>query len=103
MISELFMRELTLQEHKDVQLEILQKVHDFCEANNIRYSLVYGTLIGAIRHQGYIPWDDDIDIYMLREDYDKLIASFNKDINNKLFRMRSLETHANYLLPFSKV
>lgn len=53
------MKETTLREIQLFELDILKDVHEFCVANNIRYSLAYGTLIGAIRHKGFIPWDDD--------------------------------------------
>ena len=56
--------------------EILEKVHDFCVSHDIKYSLGYGSLIGAIRHKGFIPWDDDIDIFMPRPDYDRFLATF---------------------------
>lgn len=62
---------MTLREVQQYSLEILKDVHEFCESNNIRYSIAYGTLIGAIRHKGFIPWDDDIDIVMPRPDYDR--------------------------------
>lgn len=64
---------LTIQEIQAVSLEILKAVTDICEELNLRYSLIYGTLIGAIRHQGFIPWDDDVDIMMPRPDYDRLL------------------------------
>lgn len=70
------MKELSKNEIKTIQLDILQSIHQFCETNNIRYSLAYGTLLGAIRHKGYIPWDDDIDVMMPRPDYERFIQNY---------------------------
>ena len=52
------------------QIEVLEEFEKMCKENNIRYFAAYGTLLGAVRHGGFIPWDDDIDIWMLREDYE---------------------------------
>lgn len=92
------MRKIEIEERKLIQLEILDVVHEFCERNGIKYSIAYGTLIGAVRHKGYIPWDDDIDIVMLREDYDKFVATF--DLEH--YEIASFETKKLYL-PFVKV
>ena len=71
------MKELSLNEVKRIELEILVRFDSFCRNNKLRYSLAYGSLIGAIRHKGFIPWDDDIDIWMPRPDYDVLVSTFN--------------------------
>lgn len=70
-------RELSLEEHKKVALDILINVAKFCDEHSLKYFLAYGTLIGAIRHNGFIPWDDDIDIQMPRDDYEKFITLFS--------------------------
>lgn len=75
-MSDIKGRKMTLDEVKNVQIDILKVIHDFCKSKGLRYSLGGGTLLGAVRHQGYIPWDDDIDIMLPRPDYDKLIENF---------------------------
>lgn len=66
-------KELTIRENQMVALDILSKIAEICEEQNFRYYLMYGTLIGAIRHKALIPWDDDIDIMMPQDDYAKLL------------------------------
>lgn len=76
---------LTLKERQSISLEIMKNVHNFCVENGIRYYLISGTLLGAIRHKGFIPWDDDIDIMMPRPDYEKFLELY-VDKNNKVLR-----------------
>ena len=73
------MREIGLDEAKQIELDILKEIADFCDKNNLTYYITYGTLIGAIRHKGFIPWDDDVDIQMPREDYEKFIKIFKHE------------------------
>ena len=75
------MRKIELKEVQQLEFEILRYVAKFCDENDIKYYLGYGALIGAIRHKGFIPWDDDIDILMPRVDYEKFINLFKS--NNK--------------------
>lgn len=70
---------LTLEQHQQILYDILYMVDDFCKAHDIPYFLVGGTLLGAVRHKGIIPWDDDIDIAMTRENYDRFIELFNAE------------------------
>ena len=73
------MKEITPEESKKLQLDILINVARFCEEHDIKYSLAYGTLIGAIRHKGFIPWDDDIDIIMMRDEYERFVDTYHDD------------------------
>lgn len=73
------MKELTLKEIQQESLKILLDVHCFCEEKGIRYSLAYGTMIGAVRHKGFIPWDNDIDIFMPRPDYERFCQTYSSE------------------------
>ncbi len=92
---------IELEELKKLQIEILDDVVEFCEQNKINYWLNCGTLLGAIRHKGYIPWDDDIDIGMLRKDYDIFKEKYNKA--NRKYKFASVETDENFNFSYGKV
>lgn len=89
------MKQLTLKEIQSEGVGVMKKIHDFCIANNLRYSLAYGTLIGAIRHKGFIPWDDDIDIVMPRSDYEFFISHY-KDEQTAVFSVELKNSCINY-------
>ena len=95
------MKEISLEEIKKIQLEILQDVHAYCVKNNINYSLAYGTLIGAIRHKGYIPWDDDIDIIMPRADYERFLKTY--DGKEKNLKVIAPSIRSFYYAPYANV
>lgn len=75
-------RELSVEEHKQRALNILLEIDNFCRKENLRYYLAFGTLIGAVRHKGFIPWDDDIDLQMPRPDYEVFTKKFNSAKHN---------------------
>ena len=94
---------LTLDEKKKIMFNILLNFKDFCDKNNLKFYLIFGTLLGAVRHQGFIPWDDDIDVTMPRKDYEKLISLMkdNNKINDHII-FSSFEVDGN-IWPFGKV
>lgn len=95
------MKELTSCELKEVQIEIMKHVHDFCVSHNIKYFICSGTLIGAIRHKGFIPWDDDIDIMLPRNDYERFIELFSKEKGR--YMLWSHRIQHDYPYPYAKV
>ncbi len=96
--------EVSIEEVHQVQLELLKKIAKSCDEQGLTDFLCWGTLIGAIRHNGFIPWDDDVDIVMLRPDYEKLIAYF-KDHEESLAPIRLLHysTSREYIYPIARV
>lgn len=95
-------RQLNEEEIKELELGVMDYIHNLCQKENINYSLAYGTLLGAVRHKGYIPWDDDVDISLKRDEYDKLYQAVLRD-NDPIYKVVSWENDARYPYPFYRV
>ena len=92
-----------LKRLQQVELSILKDFDQFCKENNLKYYLTYGTLLGAVRHKGFIPWDDDVDVFMKGEDYIKLEEIYNKVNTNKKYFLQDLSSEKNYYLLWDKI
>ena len=92
----------TLRQLQHTQVEILDEIVRLCDKHHLRYYLAEGTLLGAARHRGFIPWDDDLDIAMPREDYERFLKICETDLDSRYFA-HSCHTDENYWLIFAKV
>ena len=90
---------ITLEERKTIQLEMLKEIDAFCKANNIRYSLAFGTLLGAVRHKGFIPWDDDVDIMMPLPD----MLRFKELFLSKTMKYYDLDNDKYFQFAFARI
>ena len=94
------MREMTLREVQMMSLDIAKDIHLFCLKNNITYYLAYGSLIGALRHNGFIPWDDDMDLLMPRPDYERFCREYKSQLG---FKLISRITNKECYVPYARV
>ena len=92
-------KEITIEQQRHIQLEILKSIDDFCKENKIEYSLAFGTLLGAVRHKGFIPWDDDVDIMMTRENYEK----FRDSYSSKRYPLTDLKSDSCHPVSMGKI
>lgn len=91
-----------LKKIQEYEIEILKEIDRICQKYNIKYSIAFGTMLGQVRHNGFIPWDDDVDIFMLRDDYDKFKEICKKELNDKFF-YQSHETDKEYYYLYDKI
>lgn len=96
------MKAIDLEEIKSLELDILVQIDSFCPSHHVRYYLAYGTLLGAVRHGGFIPWDDDIDIAMPREDYERFYRAFPAENTVEHLRLVSYRDKSS-IYPYLKV
>lgn len=90
---------ITLEERKTIQLEMLKEIDAFCSANNIKYSLAFGTLLGAVRHKGFIPWDDDVDIMMPLPD----MLRFKELFRSQTMKYYDLDNDKYFQFAFARI
>lgn len=95
-------KEVTLRQLQLILLDMIKDIDIICRKNNIQYILFSGTALGAVRHQGFIPWDDDLDIAIMREDYDKLIDCLNHDLPKK-YVFQCFDNDPRYLAPYPAI
>ena len=95
--------EKELKDIKQIEVDILSDFHNICKENYLEYFLCGGSCLGAVRHNGFIPWDDDIDIFMSREDYNKFISIYKNVLDNKKYYFQSLEINNDFGWPFGKI
>ena len=79
-----------------IELEMLVEIDRICRKNNIKYSIIFGTLIGAVRHKGFIPWDDDLDVAMVYEEYEKFFEACKTDLDTTRFFLQDFRTDPGY-------
>lgn len=96
----MYSKEIYLEEMKRIELNTLKQIHEICVSQDFRYFLIGGTLLGAVRHKGFIPWDDDIDIGMPRPDYERFIEYCSS--NDVPFKLVCNKTDPNYGYLFAK-
>lgn len=87
----------------EIQLELLVEVDRICKKNQISYSIIAGTLLGAVRHKGYIPWDKDADVALLRPEYEKFVKACETDINGDLFYFQDHKVTDGYRWGYGKI
>lgn len=96
-------RKLSIEELQALQLQTMKVVHEVCLENNIKYYIIAGTALGAIRHGGFIPWDDDIDIAMTRDEYDKFKGIFEKCFDKDKYFLQDYDSDIDFRPPLMRL
>lgn len=97
------MKKISLRELQMMQLDIMRSVDTICNKHNITYYLIAGSCLGAVRHNGFIPWDDDIDIAMMRADYDRFIQIFNSEFDTSKLFLQNYDSDRQFSPALSRI
>lgn len=97
------MKKISLRELQLLQLDAMKYLDAFCTRNGINYYMIGGTLLGAVRHNGFIPWDDDIDIAMLRSDYEKFVRLLSREIDDSKYFLQNYDTEKEFQPALSRL
>lgn len=95
--------DVNVRDLQDVLLEMLLEIERVCSKNDIQYSLIMGTLLGAVRHSGFIPWDDDLDIAMTRDDFEKFKRACASDLDRNRFFFQDDTTDEHYRWGYARI
>ena len=96
-------KEENLKQIRRIELEIYHKLDEICKKYNLTYVSGFGTTLGAIRHKGFIPWDDDMDFLMPRRDYEKLVKVAVKELRGSNYEFLEPRTTKGYVMTFAKI
>lgn len=102
MTKHMSLQKMSQTEQKECLINMVKYIDEICLKNNIKYSIMFGTLLGTIRHNGFIPWDDDIDLVILRDDYDKLKELFKNTPSDRYIWIDNLNDEL-YISPWAKI
>lgn len=94
---------MKIEELHKVELDLIQEIIEICQKNEIKYFMIGGSLLGAVRHQGFIPWDDDVDIGMVREDYDRFLKVAPQELSKPYYFLQTEQSDQNYAFGYAKL
>lgn len=97
------MTEYELNKIHEIELMIVSEIDRICSKYDIKYFIVAGSTLGAVRHKGFIPWDEDMDVGMLRSEYDRFVSVLDKELDHKKYFFQTMHTDSGYPLAFGKL